>query len=198
MQRVRRDIYSGVVLERIVYTVGDRTQKPYRPRKPRFKTDEERARFNSEVARRAHTRIINENFTPASLYSTLTQDDEHEVHDFKDFRRLCVNFRRRLLYAYPEAKIVIYMGRGKNTHRIHAHMLTDGVPEEAIRKQWTLGSVNRCEHLRAHIHYDGIDHGPDYTGLANYLLTTGHRSRAGTITWRPATLPPAARSRQNQ
>lgn len=133
MQRVRRDIYSGVVLERIVYTVGDRTQKPYRPRKPRFKTDEERARFNAEVARRAHTRIINENFTPASLYSTLTQDDEHEEHDFKDFRRLCVNFRRRLLYAYPEAKIVIYMGRGKNTHRIHAHMLTDGVPEEVIR-----------------------------------------------------------------
>lgn len=171
MQRVRRDIYSGVVLERIVYTVGDRTQKPYRPRKPRFKTDEERARFNAEVARRAHTRIINENFTPASLYSTLTQDDEHEEHDFKDFRRLCVNFRRRLLYAYPEAKIVIYMGRGKNTHRIHAHMLTDGVPEEAIRKQWTLGSVNRCEHLRAHVHYDGIDHGPDYTGLANYLFS---------------------------
>ena len=104
------------------------------------------------------------------MYSTLTQDDEHEVHDFKDFRRLCVNFRRRLLYAYPEAKIVIYMGRGKNTHRIHAHMLTDGVPEEVIRKQWTLGSVNRCEHLRAHVHYDGIDHGPDYTGLANYLF----------------------------
>lgn len=198
MQRVRRDIYSGVVLERIIYSVGDRTQKPYRPRKPRFKTDEERARFNSEVARRAHTRLVNENFTPASLYSTLTQDDEHEVHDFKDFRRLCVNFRRRLLYAYPEAKIVIYMGRGKNTHRIHAHMLTDGIPEEAIRKQWTLGSVNRCEHLRAHVHYDGIDHGPDYTGLANYLLITGRRSRAGITTWRPATLPPAARSRQNQ
>ena len=58
MQRVRRDIYSGVVLERIIYSVGDRTQKPYRPRKPRFKTDEERARFNAEVARRAHTRII--------------------------------------------------------------------------------------------------------------------------------------------
>ena len=73
MQRVRRDIYSGVVLERIIYSVGDRTQKPYRPRKPRFRTDEERARFNSEVARRAHTRLVNENFTPASLYSTLTQ-----------------------------------------------------------------------------------------------------------------------------
>ena len=179
MQRVRRDIYSGVVLERIIYSVGDRTQKPYRPRKPRFKTDEERARFNSEVARRAHTRIINENFTPASLYSTLTQDDEHEVHDFKDFRRLCDNFRRRLLYAYKKKKIVIYMGRCKSTHRIHAHMLTDGVPEEAIRKQWTLGSVNRCEHLRAHIHYDGIDHGPDYTGLANYLFNHWTTEKGG-------------------
>lgn len=28
MQRVRRDIYSGVVLERIIYSVGDRTQNP--------------------------------------------------------------------------------------------------------------------------------------------------------------------------
>ena len=49
MQRVRRDIYSGVVLERIIYSVGDRTQKPYRPRKPRFKTDEERARFDKSA-----------------------------------------------------------------------------------------------------------------------------------------------------
>lgn len=170
MQRVRRDIYSGVVLERIVYTVGDRAQKPYKPRRPRFKSAEERARFNGEVARRAHVRLVNENFTPASLYSTLTQDDQHEVHTFPEFRRLCTNFRRRLLYCCPEAKVIIYMGRGKGTRRIHAHMLSDGIPEEVIRRQWNLGSVNRCEHLRAHIHYEGIDHGADYTGLANYLF----------------------------
>lgn len=123
MQRVRRDIYSGVVLERIIYSVGDRTQKPYRPRKPRFKTDEERARFNAEVARRAHTRIINENFTPASMYSTLTQDDEHEVHDFKDFRRLCVNFRRRLLYAYPEAKSLSTWAEAKYPPHTRPHAI---------------------------------------------------------------------------
>ena len=88
MQRVRRDIYSGVVLERIIYTVGDRAQKPYKPRRPRFKNAEDRAKFNAEVASRAHTRLVNENFTPASLYSTLTQDDEHEVHTFSEFKRL--------------------------------------------------------------------------------------------------------------
>lgn len=170
MQKVRRDIYSGVVLERITYIVGDRTQKPYRPRKPRFKNAEDRAHFNAEVARRAHTRLVNENFTPQSLYSTLTQDNEHEVHTFSEFKRLCINFRRRLTYAYPEGKVMIYVGRGKGTARIHAHMLSDGIPEEAIRRLWTLGRVERCENLRAHVHYDGIDHGPDYTGLANYLF----------------------------
>lgn len=168
--RVNRDIYSGVVLERIYYTVGDNAKKPYRPRKPRFSSAEERARFNTEVSRRAHTRLVNENFSPASIYSTLTQDDEHEVHDFKEFRRLCVNFRRRLLYTYPDAKIIIYMGRGKNTRRIHVHMLSDGIPENAIIQQWNLGGISRCEHLRAHVHYDGIDCGADYTGLANYLF----------------------------
>lgn len=77
--------------------------------------------------------------TPAGTQTIIKTNDFAKARrtyaQYKGSCRLCVNFRRRLLYAYPEAKIVIYMGRGKNTHRIHAHMLTDGVPEEAIRKQ---------------------------------------------------------------
>lgn len=196
--RVNRDIYSGVVLERIYYTVGDRAKKPYRPRKPRFNSAEERARFNTEVSRRAHTRLVNENFGPSSIYSTLTQDDENEVHDFTDFRRLCVNFRRRLLYACPDAKIIIYMGRGKNTHRIHAHMLSNGVPEELIRRQWTLGGVIRCERLHAHVHYDGVDHGADYTGLANYLFNHWTPEQGGHHYMATRNLAPCGREQTKQ
>ena len=43
-------------------------------------------------------------------------------------------------------------------------------PEELIRQKWYLGSVVRIEHLKEHCYYDGVDHGQDYTGLANYLF----------------------------
>ena len=171
MRRVKKRIYSGVVCEQIVYSVSDRIKNIGKssPR-VRFKTEEERAAHRIGIARRRHARIVNENFSPASLYSTLTMDDEHEVHTFSEARRLRSLFRRRLQYAFPSAKIIIYMGRGKSTHRIHFHMLSDGIPAEFIEKSWQLGSVKRIETLREHNYYDGIDYGRDYTGLANYLF----------------------------
>ena len=50
------------------------------------------------------------------------------------------------------------------------HMLVDGVPEELISAKWGKGAVLRIEKLREHNYYDGVDHGQDYTGLANYLF----------------------------
>ena len=61
------------------------------------------------------------------------------------------------------------MGRGKGTHRIHFHMVSDGIPEETIRKKWKNGDVLRIEHLRESCTYQGKNIGQDYTGLANYL-----------------------------
>jgi len=49
-------------------------------------------------------------------------------------------------------------------------MVSDGLPQEFIESKWEFGSVLRIEHLREHNYYDGIDHGQDYTGLANYLF----------------------------
>jgi len=63
-------------------------------------------------------------------------------------------------------------------------MISEGVPEELIRKQWIYGDVLRIEHLREHNYYNGVDHGRDYTGLANYLFDHwtpeqgGHRWKA--------------------
>ena len=170
MQRVKRKIYSGCVLEQEVYTVERvRTGCGHREPKPRFNSPEERAAHKDGISRRRHRRLVNENFSPASLYSTLTFDQENEVHDFEDARHLRDLYYRRLKRAYPDSVIFIYMGKGKHTNRIHLHMLTDGIPKEQLIAGWKYGQITDCEHLRSHNFYDGVDHGQDYTALADYL-----------------------------
>lgn len=171
MKRIKRRTFSGVVCEQIVHCVSDRVQdiQKAKPR-IRFKTEKEREIHKMKISRQRHVRAFNENFSPDSLYSTLTFDDENEVHTFKEAKRIEDNFLRRLLYAYPKAVIFFYKGRGKHTNRIHFHMVSQGIPAEYIKKQWFYGSVLRIDNLRAHNYYNGIDHGQDYTGLANYLF----------------------------
>lgn len=171
MKRVKRRIFSGVVCEQEVYDVPDRTVnlEKTEPR-PRFKTEEERELHKMGISRRKHARMVNENYGPSSLYSTLTLDDESEVHTFKEARRIRDLYVRRLKYHAPDARINIYMGRGKHTQRIHFHMISEGLSEQMIREQWGLGDVLRSDHLREHNNYDGVDYGRDYTGLANYLF----------------------------
>lgn len=171
MPRVKRRIFAGAVCEQEVFTVSERVKniKTAEP-KERFKDDAERRRHAWLISRRHHARIVNENYSPESIYSTLTLDDEHEVHTFDEARRIRDNYIRRLKTAFPAAQINIYMGRGKSTSRIHFHMLSNGIPAEKIREKWGPGKILRTDHLRAHNYYDGVDHGQDYTGLANYLF----------------------------
>ena len=151
MRRVKVRTYSGVVCEQEVFDISDKLDvRTARPRRPRFATPEEREQHKLEISRRKHTRLFNANFGPTSLYSTLTFSNEYEVHTFEEAKRLRDNFIRRLQYAYPDVRIMAYLGRGKATQRIHMHMVSEGVPEEYIRKQWYLGSVVRIEHLREH------------------------------------------------
>ena len=162
MRRVKKRTFSGVVCEQEVFTISDRVQdiRKAEPRQ-RFKTPEEREQHRINISRKKHARYFNENFSPRSLYSTLTFDVEHECHEYRDVKRIRDLFVRRLKYAYPDAVIFIYVGRGKSTHRFHIHMVSDGIPKDFIEKKW---------HLREHNYYNGIDHGQDYTGLANYLF----------------------------
>lgn len=171
MRRVKRRIFSGVVCEQEVFTVPDAVKEigKAQPR-IRFKTEEERELHKVGISRRKHVRLFNQNYSPTSLYSTLTMDAANEVHTFEEARRVRDRFVRRLKYHAPHAKINIYMGRGENTHRIHFHMVSDGAPEELVKAHWSFGSVLRIDHLREHNYYDGVDHGQDYTGLANYLF----------------------------
>lgn len=172
MKRVKRTVFAGVVCEQIVYTVAENTVniKKSKP-KPRFKTDGERERHKSEIARRHNALLLNNNFKAGiSLYTTLTFADEYEVHTFSEARRIRDAYIRRLRRRFPDAKIMLYMGRGKHTERIHFHMVSDGVPAEVIREQWIYGGTGRINKLREHNEYNKRDYGADFTGLANYLF----------------------------
>ncbi len=172
MKRVKRRTFCGSVCEQEVFTVSERMKdvRKAQPKHLRFQTEEERIRHREAISKRRHARLVNENFGPTSLYSTLTFNQENEVHDFIDCRKLRDLFIRRLKRAYPDAVIFIYMGQGATTHRIHIHMLSEGIPEEVIAEKWGFGEIRRIEHLREHNYYSGVDHGQDYTALANYLF----------------------------
>ncbi len=171
MRQAKRRIFAGAVCEQVVYAVPDgvRTIANYTPR-PRFKDDAERQRHKLGISRRKHATEFNANFSPESVYSTLTFDPDWEVHEFETAKRIRNNYVRVLKRAYPDAVIFFYIGRGKSTHRIHFHMVSQGIPKDFISKKWKYGKIKRIDNLRPHNYYDGVDHGQDYTGLANYLF----------------------------
>lgn len=183
--RAKRRIFAGGVCEQEVYTMPDRVKdvKKYEPR-PRFSSEEEYEHFKQQIARRSFARKFNATFSPLSLYTTITLDNANEVHTFEEADRLTAPFIRRLRRINPNAQIVLVKGRGKSTSRIHFHMVSNGLTEEQIRSKWKAGRCDRIVNLREHNYYNGVDHGRDYTGLANYLFDHwtpeqgGHHYRA--------------------
>lgn len=171
MPQVKARTFAGAVcLQDVWQTKRAAVSKNSGPKKPRFETPAERAEYNRLRSRRHHALVINCNYTPDSLYSTLTFDDDNEIHDFRSAERIADNFFRTLKYRFPNAKISIYIGRGKNTNRIHFHMLTDGITADYIREKWKYGQIVRIENLRENNYYEGRNIGRDYTGLADYLF----------------------------
>lgn len=108
MRTVKRRIWAGTVCEQLVYNVPDgiRNIDDYDPEKrlrQRFKDAGERAAFLKEISRRVHFRNFMANFSPTSLYSTLTFDNEHEVHTFQEAKRIRDNYKRVLPIRIPDA-----------------------------------------------------------------------------------------------
>lgn len=171
-KQVKMRVFAGEICDQIVCQLPDRVKKAVKDPRPRFKTKEEREEHSRQISRRNHALLINANFGPSSYFSTLTFSDAWEVYHFDDARRLRDNYIRRLRRRYPDAKIAIYMGRGKSTARIHLHMLSDGIPPEAVTELWNYGSVRECRKFRDHNidRVTGKDHGHDYTNLANYCF----------------------------
>lgn len=180
MPMVKKRTFYGVICEQEVFHLPANTKniKTATP-KARFKNDDERNLHKEKQAKRQHAKKVNANFTSQSLYSTLTFDNDWEVHTFEDAKIMRNRYYDRLKRKYPNAKIHIYMGRGKVTDRIHFHMLTDGIPESFILEKWDAGKVVRVKKLRKHNFYNGVDHGEDYTGLANYLFDHWTKEQGG-------------------
>lgn len=190
MIRVKSRIFTGVVCEQEIYTMSRNSGKGKNtaPR-IRFATEEDRQRHKDYIARRDFVRLVNDNFTPDSLYVTLTFDNEHEIHcptrkmqkkdprcsealkeAYKEAREVASNYIRRLKRINKDVKIVLVMGRGEKSDRIHFHAIIDGITEEEIIKKWDMGYICRIENLREANYYEDVNHGRDYTKLALYLL----------------------------
>lgn len=118
-KRHKRRLFTGAVCTQIVYTVSDGADpKTSRPKKPRFQSQEERDEFNSKQSLNRLVALMNANFTPTSLYSTLTLDAENEVHTAEEMRRVRDNLVRRMQYHYPEAKNRCFLRKRKNNQSL--------------------------------------------------------------------------------
>lgn len=178
-KRWKKRIFSGQVCEQIVWTASSRASSG-KPPHPHFRTEQEREAHRMQIARRHCAALVNCNFTTDGYFMTLTFDEENEIETFADANRERDNFRRRLTYRCPDAKYMIFMGRGKSTSRIHFHVIAENVTPEDIEKAWKLGSVKRIEHLRDHNHLpDGTDVGRDFTQVAVYCFNHWKAEQGG-------------------
>lgn len=202
---VKSRTFYGVICEQIVYHTPDRICNAKSAKlRVRFKDEADRERHKNEIARKRHVQLFNETFSTApiecSFYSTLTFDTAHEVHTYEAAKRVRDNYVRRLRYHYPESVVFAYLGQGNKYERIHMHVVSTGIPAEAIIDKWDCGSVKKIDHLREHNYYEiegqgKVDHGRDYTGLANYLYNHwtpeqgGHRCKTSGRVRKPETEP---------
>lgn len=176
MPRCKRTTIAGVVLEQEFYTVAERINiKKSKPQQVRFATQEERDEYNRRKSLKRIIQNMNASFNHHAYYVTLTYDDINLPEDFKAAQRDLSCYIRRIQRVYPLAKIMAVMGRGRNTGRIHFHLVIGDVPKHIIIEKWTAGRIKRIEHLRRHNFYKDengnmIDYGEDYTALATYLF----------------------------
>lgn len=180
---MKKRIFCGAICEQIIYNVADNADPlrhdPEKRPKKRFKTEEEYAKFKTEMARRKHYRTFQANYRAGDFFCTLTFDNDNEVFEWDVARKIRSKYRRSLKKINPDAVFRIYMGRGKTTHRIHFHMVAHGLTEEQIKGAWEWGTVLECKKLRKNCKYNGEDCGQDYRGLANYLFDHWKQEQGG-------------------
>lgn len=170
--RVEKRTYAGSMLRREFFTVSPRITLPGKTEviRPRFQSADERRAHRTAMSRKRHIDLVNTNFRPGDLYLTMTFDRKNECHCYEDAKKLVLNYIKRIRRVCQNAVIFWYIGRGENTDRYHAHFLMHGVSEEFAHKKWGYGRIEATRRLWAHCMYEGVDHGADYSSLANYLF----------------------------
>lgn len=169
MSRMKKRIFYGTVCEQEVYSVSDRARSRDR-KKPRFETEEDRARHREHVAWTHYYRSFMATFNCNSLYSTLTFDRDHEILTGWEAELVKNTFVRALRRLNPDAQIDLHIGVG-DRGRIHYHMVSNGLTKEQILSKWHWGEISRIENLyKTCKDENGEDIGADYVGLCTYLF----------------------------
>ena len=176
-ERIRRDISSGDVYTTEFYYVEQVRNLKTSTLRPRFKNEDERILHRTNMSRKNFTKLVNTNFTPQGIFWTLTFDDSHLPENLEEAVKIRDKVWKKIRRNYPDGKIIWVMGYGKESKRLHFHVLTEKILPKYIKEIWTYGEIRRNDHLREHNYYEDsngnrIDFGRDYTGLANYLF--GH------------------------
>ena len=172
---------SGKWLECEVYPIWQtRGQAPKSP--PKGTSTAAQKALNERNAKRAFTRIINENFKPLEdVWATFTADDDHLFSTEKDAQKYINNFLERLRrlykkhglelkYAYAieyktakdKFKRVIRDAAGTPLVRAHIHIVMNGgVPPADLIKKWGAGRISNVRPLQP-----GRN---GFAGLARYI-----------------------------
>lgn len=148
----------------IAGAVIDRTVKASFPhggcRRPRSKPTSDAVRKNNDrIAAKQLTRLINANFFPGDLHTTLTyaevvsvEEANHELNLW--LRRMRREYRRRGK-EFKYIAVTEYQNK-----RIHHHIVMTEIDFSTINRQWTAGRI-RCT---------ALDETRSYKALADYLI----------------------------
>lgn len=148
----------------IAGAVIDRTVKASFPhggcRRPKSKPTSDAVRKNNDrIAAKQLTRLINANFMPGDLHTTLTyaevvsvEEANHELNLW--LRRMRREYRRRGK-EFKYIAVTEYQNK-----RIHHHIVMTEIDFRTINRQWTAGRI-RCT---------ALDETRSYKALADYLI----------------------------
>lgn len=148
----------------IAGAVIDRTVKASFPhggcRRPRSKpTSEAVQKNNDRIAAKQLTRLINANFFPGDLHTTLTYAEVVSVEEANHELNLWLRRMRREYHRRGKEFKYIAVTEYQNK-RIHHHVVMTEIDFGTINKQWHAGRI-RCT---------ALDETRSYRALAEYLI----------------------------
>lgn len=134
--------YCGDYLEVDIFPVFEYQRGRSKKRKP---TTEVQKKLNQRNAERKLIRLLNTNFTKKDIRFDLTYDDRYYPESPEAAQRQMQNFLRRVKYyrnknGLPELKYVAVTEIGKQTARLHHHIvMSGGVDINTLAEIWGRG-----------------------------------------------------------
>ena len=165
---LEKEIRHGNVIEKIKYTNG-RFGNKKKNGPPIGTTPPEQKEWQRRQDERKIWRLMNENFGPGDLWTTLTypakcRPPSEAVQ--KNIRNFLDRLRRLYKKQGKELKYIYSVGRGKRG-AVHIHMVLPKMDVEKISTIWA-ELVNNGEYVRTD--FQPLDKTHDYKKLADYIV----------------------------